>query len=461
MTSPTIVPVILSGGSGTRLWPVSRSEEPKQLLAMVDDRTMLRATMDRLRGVAGVEDPVVVCSHLHQHLVARELGDAGFAPSRIILEPVGRNTAPAVAAAALAATGDGADPILLILPADHVIEDEEAFRTAVAIGAGQAADGKLVTFGIVPEYAETGYGYVQRGAPVAPDAYDVAAFVEKPDAPTAADYVASGEYFWNSGMFMFHATRYLTELERFAPDILAATRAAVDGGLERGGLHLDGAAFADCRSESIDYAVMEQTDAAVVVPLSAGWNDVGSWAALWSVSPQDSAGNVTHGDVIAIDTTNAYLRAESRLLAVIDGDDMVIVETPDAVMVSPRSRVQDVRTAVDQLKAAERSEATTPANAAHAWGREQRIHAGTAADVRRLVVNPGAELTLQTDAASAEEWVVVAGSALVTVDGADTSVAAGEHVSLAAGHDHRIANPGTIDLEIIAITIGQPAKAGA
>jgi len=424
---------------------------------MVDDRTMLRATIDRLDGIANIEDPVVVSNHLHQHLVARELDNAGFDSARIILEPMGRNTAPAVAASALTQTRAGDDPILLILPADHVIGDEAAFRIAMVAGATQAVAGKLVTFGIVPEYAETGYGYVHRGTQIAPDAYEVAAFVEKPDAATAARYVDGGDYFWNSGMFMFRASRYLEELEKYAPDILSATEGAVDGGRFDGGLHLEPAAFAACRSESIDYAVMERTAEAVVVPLSAGWNDVGSWAALWSVATKDDAGNVIQGDVIAIDAADSYLRAESRLLAALDVSDIVIVETADAVLVAPRSRVQDVRLVVDQLKEAQRSEVTTPDTVAESWGRRQRLDAGPTGTVRRLVVLPGAELTLQPSGAHAEEWVVMAGNAAVVGGGASRRVGPGGHLSLATTTSHRITNTGSDELEIIAVTIGDTA----
>jgi mannose-1-phosphate guanylyltransferase/mannose-6-phosphate isomerase len=420
---------------------------------MVDDRTMLRATIDRLDGIADIDDPVVVCSTLHQHLVARELANAGFDPERIILEPMGRNTAPAVAAAALTQIASDADPTLLILPADHVIRDEAAFRTAMAAGAAQAAAGKLVTFGIVPEYAETGYGYVHRGAQTAPDAYEVAEFVEKPDAATAARYVESADYFWNSGMFMFRASRYLEELEKYGPDILASTDGAVRGGKLDGGLHLEPTAFAACRSESIDYAVMEHTAEAVVVPLSAGWNDVGSWAALWSVATKDDAGNAIQGDVIAIDAAGSYLRAESRLLAAVDVTDVIIVETPDAVLVAPRSRVQDVRLVVDQLREASRPEVITPAVTTESWGRRQRYATGSKGAVHRLVVLPGAELTLQPTGAFAEEWVVMAGTATVVGDGTSREARPGEHLSLATDSIHHIANRGAAELEIIAVTI--------
>lgn len=424
---------------------------------MVDDRTMLRSTIDRLDGIVDIDDPVVVCSHLHQHLVARELGDAGFDASRIILEPMGRNTAPAVAAAALTQVTADADPTLLVLPADHVIRDEAAFRRAMAAGAAQAAAGKLVTFGIIPEYAETGYGYVHRGATVAPDAYEVAAFVEKPDGATAARYVESGDYLWNSGMFMFRASRYLEELEMHGADILAATDAAVKGGQHDGGLHLDPTAFAACRSESIDYAVMERTAEAVVVPLSAGWNDVGSWAALWSVASKDDAGNVLLGDVIAIDAAGSYLRAESRLLAAVDVTDVVIVETADAVLVAPRSRVQDVRLVVDKLKESQRPEVTTPATATQSWGSLQDLAGGPHGTVRRLVVTPGGELTLQASGAFAEEWVVIAGTAAVVGDGASREVGPGGHLSLTTDVSHQITNSGSAELEIIAVTIDNTA----
>ena len=344
-----MVPVILSGGAGTRLWPLSRELYPKQLLALVGKRTMLQDTVRRLAGLEA-SPPVVVCNEAHRFLVAEQLRAIDCAPRAIVLEPAGRNTAPAIALAAHAAlSADEGDALLLVLPADHVIRDVEAFQRAVTVGLAAARAGQLVTFGIVPRVPETGYGYIRRGA-AETAAFRIAEFVEKPDAKRAARFIGSGEYYWNSGMFLFRARRYLEELEKFAPDIAAVCREAFAGAqrdLDFTRIAAD--AFANCRSESIDYAVMEKTDAAVVVPLDAGWSDVGSFSALHEASAQDADGNVVQGDVLAMDTTGSYLHSGSRLVTAVGLKDFVVVETKDAVLVAPRSRVQDVKALVARL----------------------------------------------------------------------------------------------------------------
>lgn len=353
----TLVPVILSGGSGTRLWPLSRELLPKQLLALTGDRTMLQETVARLTGLRGVTGPVVVCNEAHRFLVAEQLREMGISPLAILLEPEGRSTAPAIALAAyaaLAAAGESA--LLLVLPADHTLSDPGAFQEAIRLAVAAGKAGQLVAFGIVAHSPETGYGYIRRGegeGPVRP----IVRFVEKPDEARAREFVASGEYFWNSGMFLFGARRYLEELERHAPDIAdVCARVSANAVRDADFTRLDAALFATCRGDSVDYAVMEKTREAVMVPLDAGWSDVGSWAALRDVLPADAAGNVVRGDVMLEDSTGCYVHADSRLVTALGLHDMVIVETADAVMVAPRSRVQDVKKLVARLKSAGRTE---------------------------------------------------------------------------------------------------------
>ena len=352
-----LVPVILSGGAGTRLWPLSRELLPKQLLALTSERTMLQETVSRFAGLPGVRGPLVVCNEAHRFLVAEQLREMQVSPTAILLEPEGRNTAPAIALAAHAALADaGEDALLLVLPADHTLSDLPAFQASIRLAVEAAEGGKLVAFGIVARSPETGYGYIRRGAgtgPVAP----IARFVEKPDLKRAQEFVASGEYFWNSGMFLFGARRYLDELSRYAPDIAeTCARASATAVRDKDFTRVDGAVFAACRSESVDYAVMEKTRDAVMVPLDAGWNDVGSWAALHEVLPADEHGNVTRGDVLLEDTSGCYVHADSRLVAALGLHDVVIVETADAVMVAPKNKVQDVKKLVARIKAAGRAE---------------------------------------------------------------------------------------------------------
>jgi mannose-1-phosphate guanylyltransferase/mannose-6-phosphate isomerase len=358
-----LVPVILSGGAGTRLWPLSRELLPKQLLALTGERTMLQETAARLAGFPGASGPIVVCNEAHRFLVAEQLREMQLAPTAILLEPVGRNTAPAIALAAHAAlAAHGEDSLLLVLPADHTLRDLAAFQTAIRIAVTAGEQGKLVAFGIVARSPETGYGYIRRGAGT--DAIrPIAQFVEKPDLERAREFVASGEYFWNSGMFLFGARRFLEELAQYAPDIAdTCARAAATAKRDADFTRIDAAAFAACRSESIDYAVMEKTRDAVMVPLDADWNDVGSWTALHDIMPADEHGNVTRGDVLLEDTENCYVHADSRLVAALGLRDLVIVETADAVLVAPRAKVQDVKKIVARIKAAGRAEHLAPPN---------------------------------------------------------------------------------------------------
>ena len=354
-----IIPVILSGGAGTRLWPISRELEPKHLVELLGTTTLLQKTVARLDGLEDTEAPIVVGNHAHHQMVIDQLDKVGVHPAAMLLEPIGRNTAPAAAVAAMAAARDGEDPILLVLPADHMIGDIERFHQAIEVGKLAAEEGNLVTFGIVPEGPHTGYGYIHQGEAMAGSAaFAVESFVEKPDLQTATGYVESGDYLWNSGMFMFLASRYLEELERFEPRMVNDCRRAMDVGEEvEGGIRLDRTAFQAIKGNSIDYAVMERTDRAVVVPLEAGWSDVGSWPALWEISHQDHHGNVVQGDVLTEATNNSYLRAENRLVAVVGLDDVVVVETGDAILVCHKDHAQDIKTIVERLHQANREEA--------------------------------------------------------------------------------------------------------
>ncbi|WP_313457052.1 mannose-1-phosphate guanylyltransferase/mannose-6-phosphate isomerase [Stenotrophomonas sp.] len=446
-----LLPVILSGGSGTRLWPLSREAYPKQFLALAGELTMLQATWQRVAPIAG-RAPLVVANEEHRFVAAEQLQQLGVQPQAILLEPVGRNTAPAIAVAALEATREGDDAVLLVLPSDHVIADEAAFRAAVLAALPAAQAGKLVTFGIVPTGPETGYGYIK--AAHGDNVRAVERFVEKPDLATAEQYVSSGEYFWNSGMFLFKASRYLAELERFHPDMLTASRTAWEQARRDSDFtRLGKEAFAAVPSDSIDYAVMEKTADAVVVPLDAGWNDVGSWTALRDVSTQDSDGNAHHGDVIAIDCRNTYAYGE-RLIAMVGLDDVIVVETDDAVLVGRSDRMQEVKTVVARLKAEGRGEATWHRKVYRPWGAYDSIDNGERFQVKRITVKPGGTLSLQMHHHRAEHWVVVSGTAEVTRG--DEVILLGENQStyIPLGVTHRLRNPGKLPLELIEVQSG-------
>jgi mannose-1-phosphate guanylyltransferase / mannose-6-phosphate isomerase len=451
-----LIPVILSGGSGTRLWPLSRELYPKQLLPLTGARTMLQETAARVEGVTGVGAPIVVCNETHRFMVAEQLREMGVAAQAIILEPVGRNTAPAVAVAALVALAQRAEssPVLLVLPADHVIRDVEAFQAAIEQGRAAAEAGQLVTFGIVPDRAETGYGYIRRQKGDGP-MYAVAEFVEKPDYATAVRYVQSGEYYWNSGMFMFQATAFLAELKAHAPAILAACESAVAAAShDLDFTRLPATEFAASPSDSIDYAVMEKTRAAVVVPLDAGWNDVGSWSALQDALPQDEQGNVTAGDVIQKGAQGCYLHSTSRLIAAVGLKDHVVVETKDAVLVAPRDKVQDVKALVAQLKAQGRYETSLHREVFRPWGSYDSIDNGERFQVKRLVVKPGASMSLQLHHHRAEHWIVVSGTARITRGEESFLLGENESTFIPMGTKHRIENPGKVALHIIEVQSG-------
>lgn len=457
-----IVPVILSGGAGTRLWPLSREQYPKQLLPLTGELTLLQETIQRLASLPDLAEPLVVCNEDHRFMVAEQLRQIDRQASTIILEPVGRNTAPAVAVAALQACGDGQDPYLLILPADHAIGDAEGLcRTIVA--ALPYASQALLTFGVVPTAPETGYGYIRAdedltapaGSPVGAAAKRVAEFVEKPDLATAERYLEAGGYFWNSGMFLFRASAFLEELSRLAPEMASACRRAWEGRRkDLDFIRLDAEQFGACPADSIDYAVMEKTERAGVVPLDASWNDVGSWAALWSVGQGDDRGNVTHGDVLAVDTRDSFIYSGSRLVASVGIDDSVIVETADAVLVASKSRVQDVKKIVDALKRADREEHLLHRRVNRPWGAYEGLDRGDGYLVKRITVNPGASLSLQRHQHRSEHWVVVRGTARVTLENMTFEREANESIYIPIGDKHRLANPGEDLLEIIEVQTG-------
>jgi mannose-1-phosphate guanylyltransferase/mannose-6-phosphate isomerase len=453
-----LIPVILSGGSGTRLWPLSRELYPKQLLPLVGERTMLQDTAARLAGLADVGAPVVVCNDSHRFMVAEQLRETGSPALAVILEPAGRNTAPAVAVAALTALekakGRDDDPVLLVLPADHVIRDVAVFQDAVQKGRAAAESGGLVTFGVVPDRAETGYGYIRRAAGDGP-AYPVAEFVEKPDAEKARRYVESGEYYWNSGMFMFRARTYLAELRAHAPAMLSACEDAVAAAKrDLDFTRLPAEEFGACPSDSIDYAVMERTRAAVVVPLDAGWSDVGSWSALQDTLPVDGQGNVVAGDVITEGAKGCYLHSTSRLIAAVGLEDHVVVETKDAVLVAPRGRVQDVKQLVARLKQQNRYESALHREVFRPWGSYDSIDSGDRFQVKRLVVKPGASMSLQLHHHRAEHWIVVSGTARITRGEETFLLGENESTYIPVGTKHRIENPGKVTLHIIEVQSG-------
>ncbi len=455
MIDRPIVPVILSGGAGSRLWPASRSRQPKQLLSLVEERTMLLMTIQRTDAVASAGAPVIVCNEDQRLGIERELAKSGYPDAGLILEPVGRNTAPATAVAALQLTADGGDPILFVMPADHVIRNEQAFSDAVDLAAGFAEQGYLLTFGIDPTGPETGYGYIRFGERLAEGVRIVEDFREKPDAATAEEYVSSGRYLWNSGIFMFRASRFLAELETHAPDVLIAAQAALEGAEQDGSATLlDETAFATAPSISIDYAVMEHTTSAAVVPIHTGWSDVGSWTALWDLGQHDEDGNVVIGDVETIDVQNSYVRSSGRLIAAIGIDNMVIVDTPDATLVARRDRSQDVKTIVDRLKTLNRPEVDTDGTELRAWGTVASLESAPGHRVLRLRIEPGETMPSQTHERRTEHWTVLQGTARLFLSETTTTVSAGESVTVPAGETHRVENASATDpLEMVKINV--------
>ncbi|HEY3916821.1 MAG TPA: mannose-1-phosphate guanylyltransferase/mannose-6-phosphate isomerase [Stellaceae bacterium] len=454
---PVIHPVILSGGSGTRLWPMSRAQYPKQLLPLLSERTMLQEAGLRVADRAQFAPPLVISNDEHRFIVAEQLRLAEVAPAAILLEPVGRNTAPACCVAALTLAASAPDALMLVMPSDHTITDAAAFKSAVARAAAAAATRRLVTFGIAASRPETGYGYIKRGKKLAgvDGTFEVAAFVEKPDRARAETYVADGAYSWNSGIFLFPVKLLLAELERLQPAMLAACRDALaKAKRDLDFLRLDRDAFAALPNNSIDYALMEHTAHAAVVPVEMGWSDVGTWDALWLVGAQDSAGNVTTGDVVAEDTRNSYLRAEAGLLAVLGVDDLVVVATSDAVMVARRDRAQDIKQLVAKLERDKRGELLAHPFVHRPWGTYRSIHNGERVQVKHIMVKPGGVLSLQLHHHRAEHWVVVTGTAKVTKGDEELVLHENESTFIPMGTRHRLANSGKIPLHLIEVQSG-------
>ncbi|HEX6267568.1 MAG TPA: mannose-1-phosphate guanylyltransferase/mannose-6-phosphate isomerase [Burkholderiales bacterium] len=452
---PRFYPVILSGGSGTRLWPMSRKLLPKQFLALLSEHTLFQETALRVKPIEGCAAPIVVCNDEQRFLAADQLREVGIEAAAMILEPVGRNTAPAIAVAALAAQERDAKALLLVLPSDHTVTQPEVFRKDALRALQLAQEDYLATFGIVPDAAETGYGYVERGTPIGEGAWKVASFREKPDRATAESFVASGRFFWNSGMFAFSAAKYLEELKRLRPEMVAAAEQAYARSTrDLDFVRLDKDAFAKCPSDSIDYAVMEQTTNAVVVQTDPGWSDVGTWQALWSVSPQDSAGNVSVGDVHLYEAKGCYVRAEKRHVSAIGVENLVIVETDDALLVASKERSQDVKEAVSRLDALKRTEHVSHTRVYRPWGYYESVDAGERFQVKRIMVKPQAALSLQMHHHRAEHWVVVSGTAKVTCGEKEFLIGENESTYIPVGVKHRLENPGKMPLYLIEVQSG-------
>ena len=441
--------VIMAGGSGTRLWPLSRAGHPKQFLVLNGAGTMLQATMKRLKGL-DVKSSVTICNEEHRFFVAEQLREINQLGS-IILEPVGRNTAPAIALAALMADDD---PILLVLAADHVIQDEEAFTKTVTDALPLAESGRLVTFGIVPSEAHTGYGYIKKGKEDGAG-FTVDKFVEKPSFSVAQKYLNSGDYLWNSGMFLFRASRYLEELQKFRPDIFDACKASTEGvELDLDFLRINKEKFVDCPSDSVDYAVLEKTADAVVVPMSAGWSDIGSWSSLWDISEKDKSGNVSHGDVLLHETNNSFIRTDGTLVATVGVDDLVIISTKDAIMVAHKDSVQDAKIIANKLKVDKRTEWESNREVYRPWGKYDSIDHGDRYQVKRITVKPGAKLSVQMHHHRAEHWIVVSGSAKVTNGEKRFLLSENESTYIPVGVVHALENPGKVELELIEVQSG-------
>lgn len=452
MSQSKIFPAIMCGGSGTRLWPLSRAMFPKQFLSLVNDKSLLQDTILRLPDCS--EAPTFICNEEHRFLVAEQIRQHCKEAS-ILLEPAGRNTAPAITIAALNALQEDKDALLLVLASDHVINDIQAFQRAVEKAVVAAESGKLATFGIVPTSAQTGYGYIKQGDEHTQGYFDVEGFVEKPNKETAEQYLSSKNYLWNSGMFLFKASRYIEELAKFRPDILTACEEAMSNvQYDLDFTRPNKEAFINCPSESIDYAVMEKTEDAVVVPLDAGWNDVGSYSALWEVCEQDNQGNVKKGDVVSTDTSNSYLYSDNKLIATVGIDNLVVVDTPDAVLVADKDKVQDVKTIVNKLKNMQRTELSLHRQVYRPWGNYDSIDSGERFQVKRITVNPGAKLSVQMHHHRAEHWIVVSGTAKVTINDETFLMSENESSYIPIGAVHALENPGKLPLEMIEVQSG-------
>lgn len=450
----TITPVLLCGGVGSRLWPVSRQGRPKQYLNLIGETSMLQQTLTRIEALAQTS-PIIVCNEEHRFLVAEQVRQLGLTSPTIILEPEGKNTAPAIALAAIAASASDSEVNLLVLPADHYVGKPTALIDAIEKAASAASQGKLVTFGLVPSHPETGYGYIRRGKALAIDVSVLERFVEKPDQPTAEGYIASGDYVWNSGMFMFTAGQFLVSLAKFQPKMAQVCQRAMEQAeRDMDFIRPDAEVFTTCPSDSIDYAVMEHTPDGAVVSLDCDWSDIGAWSALWQTGDQDSAGNVTHGDVVLNKTQNSYIRSQSRLVTTTGVSDIVVVETADAVMVADRHSVQDVKDIVNALKASDRSEADVHQRVCRPWGSYESLTSGAGFQVKRLIVNPGQQLSLQLHHHRAEHWVVVRGTAKVVNGDSELILSADQSTYIPLGVKHRLSNPGPEVLELIEVQSG-------
>lgn len=448
-----IVPVIIAGGSGSRLWPLSRSLFPKQFIRLTGELTMLQETIKRLDGLSH-SDPIIICNEEHRFLVAEQLRQQSLSCEGIILEPAGRNTAPAIALAALHATKSGQDPTLLVLAADHVINSAPDFVQAVNQAQFHAEEGSLLTFGIVPDKPEVGYGYIKKGKSNG-CVFEVEKFVEKPNLGTAEKYLASGEYYWNSGMFLFKASRYLEELRKFCPEIIEACEASMNKArVDLEFIRVDEASFLNCKDESIDYAVMEKTNDALVVPLDAGWSDIGSFSALWEISTKTSEGNVIKGDVITDQTKGCYIYSQNKLVSAVGIDDLVIIETKDAILIAHKSKVQDVKNVVNVLKKHERREVLQHSEVYRPWGIHEQIAEGDRYHVKHLRVKPGEKTALQQHHHRAEHWIVVEGTAKVTNGKESYLLSENESTFIPLGAPHRIENPGKVELHLIEVRSG-------
>ncbi|KFZ36859.1 mannose-1-phosphate guanyltransferase [Shewanella mangrovi] len=450
-----LLPVIMAGGSGSRLWPLSRQLFPKQFLTLHGNLSMLQATAARLESLEH-QPPLIICNHEHRFSVAEQLRLSNSKHSGILLEPIGKNTAPAIALAAFHSLKKGYDPLMLVLAADHVIKDEKAFCNTVIEAIASADAGKLVTFGIVPTSAETGYGYIKRGHANGDNSvYKVDQFVEKPDLFTAERYLVSGEFYWNSGMFLIKASRYLEELKKFSSDIYNACERAISHINEDADfIRVDADAFSQCPENSIDYAVMEKTQDAVVVPMDCQWSDVGSWAALWEISDKDESGNACKGDVISVNCANSYFHSQEKLIAAIGLDDVVVVDTKDATLVAKKTDVQLVKKIVEQLKSEGRSQWKHHREVYRPWGKYDSVDNGERFQVKRITVKPGAKLSVQMHHHRAEHWVVVSGTAKVTIDGNDQYLTENESVYIPITAVHALENPGKVPLELIEVQSG-------
>ncbi|KJF85809.1 mannose-1-phosphate guanyltransferase [Photobacterium phosphoreum] len=444
----------MAGGSGSRLWPLSRTHYPKQFISLVNDDSMLQNTITRLDSLSKSE-PIIICNNEHRFMVAEQLRNIGVNNASIILEPVGRNTAPAIALAAFKAISDGNDPLLLVLAADHVITKESAFIESVNKAKDAANDGMLVTFGIVPSHPETGYGYIKQGKHLGNSLFQVEAFVEKPDLETAESYFSSKLYSWNSGMFLFKASTYLSELKKYNPEIYDICKLAIASTYsDLDFIRISKDIFDKCPDDSIDYAVMEKTDKAIIVPMDAGWSDVGSWSALWGIHNKDEAGNACRGDVLLDSTTNSYIYAQNKLVTTVGVSDLVIVETKDAILVAHKDKVQNVKNIVNRLKDMGRNEYQHHLDIYRPWGKHEQIAEGDRYHVKKITVRPGEKTATQIHYHRAEHWIVVSGTAKVLNGDETYLVSENQSTYIPIGSPHSFENPGRVDLELVEVRTG-------